>query len=186
MFLRTQRLFLRPAWAEDAPELARAIGHEAVVRMLAVVPWPYALADAEASVARERQDGEPRFMITLPGESGRIIGGCGLGRNPQLCAGEFGVGYWIEPGSWGRGYASEMLAALVALAQSLGHRRLVAAHFVDNPASGRVMAKCGFRPTGTVERCHSLGRGAEVEAIEYAIDLAPGARNMPAAMSRAA
>ena len=41
MFLRTQRLFLRPAWPEDAAEIARAIGHEPVVRMLARVPWPY-------------------------------------------------------------------------------------------------------------------------------------------------
>ncbi len=38
MFLRTERLFLRPAWAEDASELTRAIGHEPVVRMLARVP----------------------------------------------------------------------------------------------------------------------------------------------------
>ena len=51
MFLRTQRLFLRPAWPEDAPELTRAIGQEAIVRMLARVPWPYAEEDALSWIA---------------------------------------------------------------------------------------------------------------------------------------
>ena len=46
MFARTERLTLRPAWAEDAPALAAAIGHEEVARMLARVPYPYTLADA--------------------------------------------------------------------------------------------------------------------------------------------
>ena len=46
MFARTKRLTLRPGWPEDAPAVARAIGHEEVVRMLAKAPWPYRLADA--------------------------------------------------------------------------------------------------------------------------------------------
>ena len=41
MFARTQRLMLRPGWIEDAPELARAIGHHEVVRNLGRAPWPY-------------------------------------------------------------------------------------------------------------------------------------------------
>ena len=51
MFARTERLLLRPGWAEDAPALARAIGDEMIVRNLAVVPWPYSLRDAEAFLA---------------------------------------------------------------------------------------------------------------------------------------
>ena len=41
MFARTERLLLRPGWAEDAPALARAIADEQVVRNLATAPWPY-------------------------------------------------------------------------------------------------------------------------------------------------
>ena len=40
MFARTERLLLRPGWAEDAPALARAIADEQVVRNLATAPWP--------------------------------------------------------------------------------------------------------------------------------------------------
>jgi len=54
MFARTPRLLLRPGFAEDAPALAMAIGDEAIVRNLAVVPWPYTLRDAEAFLASPR------------------------------------------------------------------------------------------------------------------------------------
>ena len=77
MFLRTERLFLRPAWLEDVPELTRAIGREAVVRMLARVPWPYGEEHARAWVEQARDPYLPSLLVTLP-EDGRIIGGCGL------------------------------------------------------------------------------------------------------------
>ena len=48
MFARTERLLLRPGWAEAAPALARAIADEGIVRNLAMAPWPYGLAEAQA------------------------------------------------------------------------------------------------------------------------------------------
>ena len=64
MFARTERLLLRPGWAEDAPALARAIADEQVVRNLATAPWPYALEDAEAFLAAPRDPAMPSFLIT--------------------------------------------------------------------------------------------------------------------------
>ena len=78
MFLRTERLFLRPAWLEDAPELTRAIGHEPVVRMLARVPWPYREEHARAWIGAPKDARCPSLLITLPERGGRIVGGCGL------------------------------------------------------------------------------------------------------------
>jgi RimJ/RimL family protein N-acetyltransferase len=52
MFVRTDRLLLRPGWIEDAPALARALGDEAIARNTAHIPWPYTVADAEASHGR--------------------------------------------------------------------------------------------------------------------------------------
>src|SRR5690606_28343339 len=51
MFARTDRLLLRPGWAEDAPALHAAIAEPAVVRNLARAPWPYRLTDAQAFLA---------------------------------------------------------------------------------------------------------------------------------------
>ena len=64
MFARTERLLLRPGWAEDAPALARAIADETVVRNLATAPWPYSLEDAEAFLASPRDPAMPSFLIT--------------------------------------------------------------------------------------------------------------------------
>ena len=51
-------------------------------------------------------------------------------------------------------------------ARALGHRRLVASHFVDNPASASVLRKLGFQPTGRTVELFSLGRNSDVRAIE--------------------
>jgi RimJ/RimL family protein N-acetyltransferase len=175
MFLRTQRLFLRPAWPEDAAELARAIGHEPIVRMLARVPWPYHEEDARTWIEATRDPYLPNLLITLPDEGGRIAGCVGLHED----GGQVEVGYWIEPRSWGRGYATEALAGLLDLARLAGHRRIVSRHAADNPASGRVLKKAGFRPTGRARPFRSLGRETgKLAAPEYALDLGEGAAAM--------
>ena len=52
-----------------------------------------------------------------------------------------------------------------------GQQRLVGRRAADNPASGQVLRKAGFRPTGRGGAFHSLGCASAVEALEYAIDL---------------
>lgn len=168
MFLRTERLFLRPAWPEDAAELARAIGHEAVVRMLARVPWPYREDHAREWIETQRDPCLPNMLITRPDEGGRIVGSVGLHEED----GQAEVGYWVEPGSWGRGFATEALCGLLSLARLAGHRRIVSRHAMDNPASGRVLWKAGFRPTGRARPFRSLGRATDgLVAPEYAVEL---------------
>jgi RimJ/RimL family protein N-acetyltransferase len=54
--------------------------------------------------------------------------------------------------------------ALVAIGRSLGLERLEGSHFLDNPASGRVLEKLGFEPSGIVAPRLSCGRGVEVPA----------------------
>ncbi len=171
MFLRTPRLFLRPAWIEDAPELARAIGQEQVVRMLSQVPWPYHEDDARTWIEAPRDPYLPNLLITLPEEGGRIVGCVGLHEQGERIE----VGYWIEPGSWGRGYATEALSGLLSLARLAGHQRIFSRHAADNPASGRVLRKAGFRPTGRARPFRSLGRATDtLVAPEYACELADG------------
>lgn len=170
MFARTKRLTLRPGWPEDARALSEAIGHEAVVTRLARAPWPYALGDAQAFLTRQRGGSDPFCMILLhEGSDTRLIGGIGINREAD---GSHQLGYWLTPGAWGRGYATEAGKAVVAMARhALGHKRLHAWHFVDNPASGRVLAKLGFRPTGRIEPRFSLARGGETPGIGYELAL---------------
>ena len=182
MFARTRRLTLRPGWPEDAPAVARAMGHEKVVRMLAKAPWPYALADAEAFLTRQRPASDASFLIlSHDGDYPRPIGGIGLAADDQ----GHELGYWLTPDAWGRGYATEAGKAVVSIARhALGLKRLHSGHFVDNPASGRVLAKLGFQPTGRVEPRFSAGRGGDVDCRLLELDLAAAeAETGPCAMA---
>lgn len=169
MFARTERLLLRPGWREDAPALHAAIADERIVRNLAKAPWPYAMADAEAFLAREWAPDAPNCLIFLRTDGApRLVGGIGFGPDE----GGRELGYWIARPYWGRGFATEAGRALIANARdTLRIRRLKAGHFLDNPASGRVLAKLGFRPTGITRPRYSAGRGADVPCREFALDL---------------
>jgi RimJ/RimL family protein N-acetyltransferase len=152
MFARTQRLLLRPGWLEDAPQLFRAIADEAIVRNLATAPWPYRPEDAETFLTRERSPAEPAVLIFL--REGTMA--------PELIGGDH----------WGRGYATEAGRALLATARaSLRMKRFEAGHFLDNPASGRVLEKLGFRATGAILPRFSLARGELAPCREMVLEL---------------
>jgi RimJ/RimL family protein N-acetyltransferase len=169
MFARTERLLLRPGWAEDAPALAQAIADEAVVRNLATAPWPYALRDAEAFLASPRDPALPSFLITERTDGApRLVGACGLGRRPS---GAVEMGYWIARAHWGQGFATEASQALIEIARTLKLSRLEASHFIDNPASGRVLEKLGFVATGLSASRYSCARGGEAMSKLYRLRL---------------
>ena len=169
MFTRTERLLLRPGWAEDAPALAAAIADERIVRNLATAPWPYRLRDAEAFLAQPRDPVLPSFLIfeRTDGEP-RLIGSCGLARRSS---GAVELGYWIARPFWGRGFATEASSALIDIVRALRLPQIQASHFIDNPASGRVLEKLGFEPLGIIALRLSCGRGEEAPARMFRLEL---------------
>ena len=64
------------------------------------------------------------------------------------------VGYFISSKEWNKGYASEALKAYIDYLFSKGFKRVEAAHFENNLASGRVMEKCGM---------HKIDKTVDVE-----------------------
>jgi RimJ/RimL family protein N-acetyltransferase len=149
MFARTERLLLRPGWEDDAAALHEAIAHEAVAMKLSRLPWPYTLEDAQTFLAAQRQREAPHMLIfARTAGKPKLIGGIGL----DTSGGTAELGYWISPPFWGLGFATEAARAVVNMArESLPCRKVVARHFVDNPASGRVLQKNGFREASRSE-----------------------------------
>jgi len=171
MFARTPRLLLRPGFPEDAPALAAAIADKAIVMNLAVVPWPYSMRDAEAFLAKPRDPVLPSLLIFERGTGAlELVGACGLARRPS---GSVELGYWIARACWGRGYATEACTALVDIARTLGLPSLEGSHFVDNPASARVLEKLCFEPLGIIAPRMSCARGEEVPARLMRLELRP-------------
>lgn len=168
MFVRTPRLTLRPGWAEDAIELHEAFADERVIRNLGRAPWPYTLADAQEFLSRPAPPAAASLLVYAHDEGHvRLVGGVGFGPYEDR---PFELGYWIRPDSWGKGYATEAARGVVEAARAIGVPKLTAGHFIDNPASGRVLAKLGFRPTRT-ERRYSLGRGETATSVALALSL---------------
>lgn len=162
MFARTPRLLLRPGFPEDAPALAAAMSDKAIAHNLAVVPWPYTLRDAEAFLASPKDPVLPSFLIFERTEGPpRLVGACGLGRRPS---GAVEMGYWISRPFWRRGFATEACGALIEVGRALGLSSLEGSHFIDNPASARVLEKLGFLPLGLIAPRMSCARGEEVPA----------------------
>ena len=170
MFHRSERLLLRPPWPEDWKLVLGGIADEGVVRNLSRAPWPYEPQHAHDFVRLPITPAFPRFVIARA-DNAQLVGCIGI----DPCGGEVELGYWIARQYWGQGYATEAGRAVLDVAQMLGHRRIVASHFLDNPASGRVLRKLGFLATGAVRNRHSCGRGSEAPTAEYTLDLDDGA-----------
>lgn len=170
MFHRSSRLLLRPIWPEDWRSVLEGIADEGVVRNLARAPWPYAAEDARKFASLPVEPKYPRFLITRARDAQAV--GC-IGIDPlEDRSDAVELGYWIARPYWGQGYATEAGAAALQIARTLGHETVLASHFLDNPASGKVLAKLGFEPTGRIVERHSCGRGARAPTAEYALDLA--------------
>ncbi len=154
--IETQRLKLRALRMADATRIAQFCGDPQVGRNLAMTPLPYLETAAEGWLmtlaARKRLERDFVYAVDLQGEG--LIGCIGAHRKQGDA---YEIGYWFGRPYWGRGFATEALQALIAEARALGE--LEAGHFVDNPASGRVLAKGGFAYTGDVAPLFSMARG---------------------------
>jgi RimJ/RimL family protein N-acetyltransferase len=159
--LETKRLALRAPQLEDAKAVAMLANDRRIAENTARIPHPYRLSDAENFIAgTNKADSDALFLVTL--RDGTVIGACGL-TQPNGEASE--LGYWLGVSYWGQGYATEALHALVDYAfADLGHDALQAGARVTNPASRRVLEKCGFQWTGVgLYRIRAISSSAPID-----------------------
>jgi RimJ/RimL family protein N-acetyltransferase len=143
--LTTERLVLRKPRENDVAALSVLANNRHVAEMLARMPHPYGEAEARTFVAMDqtRRIGAV-YALTLAG-TGTFIGCAGLNATDRGLE----LGYWIGEPHWKRGYATEAAHALVDLAfQTTTASVLHASCRVINPASRRVIHKCGFQYAG--------------------------------------
>ena len=164
--LETGRLVLRAPRPDDAKRVAALVNDHRIAENTARIPHPYALADAESWIdATNRTAGEATFVIETGGE---VIGACGF----DLRQGGEEIGYWLGVPFWGNGYASEAAQAVIDYA--FGEHRfeaLLAGARITNPASRRVLEKCGFQWTG-VTLCRIRALGTSVPLDRFRLDRA--------------
>ncbi|MEL6521725.1 MAG: GNAT family N-acetyltransferase [Pseudomonadota bacterium] len=155
--IHTKRLTLRPLGQHDLETLVAMAGVDPVARNLLSVPVPWPLDEAARWVELSRWRGRLGFRLGIE-RDGVLIGSVGLGRRER--GGGATTMYFLSQDHWGQGYATEAMAAfLPAAAERFALTEILADHFADNPASGRVLQKLGFERIGE----KSGGSAARVE-----------------------
>ena len=160
--VETRRLMLRSPAPQDISRLAALANDADIARMTLRMPHPFSVDDAEDFVVGVAgQDPARARTFLIEHEDHGPVGVIGMFEDKDPAP---EVGYWIGRPFWGRGYATEALEGAVAWASRAWKRRaLVAGHFADNPASGRVLEKAGFLYTGEVRKGFSRARGSETD-----------------------
>ena len=149
--LRTPRLEIRRPRGADAPDMASAANDPRIAaNMRDAFPSPYTIEDAREWIELAGASGWRGLSIAC---DGRVIGGIGLHPGEDVHRFDAELGYWLGVDHWGVGYASEAVAAFCdhAFAQTV-LQRLHAVVFHGNPASDRVLEKCGFVLEGLSRR----------------------------------
>jgi RimJ/RimL family protein N-acetyltransferase len=164
--LETARMVLRTPRFEDAKQVAALASDRRIAENTARIPHPYGIDDAKqwiraaifksasylitiggeviGACSLEAPYPPPPPSLTLPRERGREGWGKGEGSRDEA-----ELGYWIGAPFWGCGYASEAARGLIDYAfGALGYEVIVANARVSNPASRRVLEKCGFQWIG--------------------------------------
>jgi RimJ/RimL family protein N-acetyltransferase len=140
----TERLTLSRPKAGDARSIFERYARDPDVTRYLGWPRHQSIADTEAFLKYSEEQWlrwpAGPYVIRLRA-SGDVIGGSGLGFESSVV----GVtGYVLAKDSWGRGYATEALAAVVDVARRVGVNELHALCHPDHRASQRVLEKCGF------------------------------------------
>jgi len=171
--LVTQRLVMRAPRESDIAELVQLADNRHVAQMLARMPHPYGEAEARTFIAMSalKKPGAT-YVLTLAGpeagpgaDTGGIVGCAALNVRDRGLE----LGYWIGEPHWRRGFATEAAHALVDLAfRATNISVLHASARVINPASRRVIQKCGFQYAGQ-GMMHSLVAG-QVPVERYRLD----------------
>jgi len=157
--LKTERLILRAPWLADVKAMASLANDRRIAANTARIPHPYGVEDAEAFIeSANKFDGEACFVVTC---GGPVIGVCSIELREEGAE----LGYWFGADYWGHGFATEAARAVIDHAfGDLGHQALQSGARVNNPASRRVLEKCGFQWTGVrLIRIRAINSAAPVD-----------------------
>jgi RimJ/RimL family protein N-acetyltransferase len=167
MILDCGSCIVRDWSADDRGSLLRLANNRRIWRNLKDrFPHPYGEAEADAWLALVREHPERTgWAIEV---DGLAAGGIGLKPGEDIHAKSANIGYWLGEPYWGRGIMSDAVRAVSSHALSqLGLARVEAMVYEWNPASMRVLEKCGFVREG-VMRKSIFKDGQLIDSVMYA------------------
>lgn len=161
------RFNLRPLLTDDVEQINECVRDPRIYRSVGKIPPNQTIENTKKFILDCQSKTEKRESYTFAiVEDTRIVGCVSASKFEDNLF--LDVGYWIAPKFWGRGIATKAVSTFVNWLHVAEKIKFVTAgYFVDNPASGRVLRKCGFLACGR-SKYYCLGRSATVECIDMA------------------
>ena len=159
----TDRILLRP-WRDSDAEALYKYASDPEVGPRAGWP-PHKSVEESLHIIRTIFSGEGMWAVVWK-ESAEAIGCVGYlpasSSNLKIEEDQGEVGYWIARPYWGMGICTEALGLVIDYCfHTKDFSTLWGTYFPTNPASGRVMEKCGFTDTGRETCCPNLEVGGD-------------------------
>jgi ribosomal-protein-alanine N-acetyltransferase len=158
--------------SSDKPALIQHLNDPDIYHRTLRIPFPYTDATADewlALVAKiTQQQGRPvHFAIRNADDA--LVGGCGFDGFQVGKSHRAEVGYWLAKPYWGQGIMTAVVQQLCHHAfDEFGLVKITAHVFSHNPASARVLEKCGFQQEGFLRK-HFLKDGQFIDARLFAL-----------------
>ena len=156
--METDRILLRRWQESDASALFKYASDPEVGPRAG---WPPHKSQEESlDVIKNIFTNDTTWAIVLK-ETGEAIGAMGYfthdTSNIPIGQNDCEIGYWVARPYWNQGICTEALRLMLDYCINVKQfENIWSDHFIGNPASGRVMQKCGFIDTGRLNRCSNL------------------------------
>ncbi|WP_338792641.1 GNAT family N-acetyltransferase [Bernardetia sp. MNP-M8] len=143
--LESERLLLNSLSYKDIPKIIEYAANPKISENVINIPFPYFEQDAIFWINSANQDlktGEAyKFAIRLKDDKNlEFMGGIGLLIDKKHNRAE--LGYWIAEPFWSKGFMSEAVEKILEFGfETVELNKIIANHFLTNPASGKVMIK---------------------------------------------
>ena len=158
----TERLTLRRPTLADVKAITRLANDRRIAENTRRLPHPYSYDDAVEFVRATAELGsETVFLIEHDTTPVGMVGiDCSTSDNAEL-------GYWLGVDHWGRGFATEAARGVIDFFfEEFSADHLYAGARVTNPASRKVLEKCGFQWNGVeLHRFRALGSSTPVDCF---------------------
>ncbi len=135
----SERLVLRDMTQDDANDVWQIWSNNENEKYM---KDPVESVDEIKSICQNNRDSHGYLTVATLKGTGEIIGTCCFG--PTNKKDEWGFGYSIRQNCWGKGYATEIVKAVIKFGCSIGITDFISGCAIENTASGRILEKCGM------------------------------------------
>lgn len=152
MIISTENLKLRPLTSNDKYRLAELANNPKVaINLRDGFPHPYTIEDAEKFIQTFAiQEPQQIFAIDYNGE---YAGNIGLHKAGDVYRLSAEIGYFLGESYWNKGIMTQAVNLICDYGfEKLDIIRIHAGIFEFNPASMRVLEKCGFKKEAVFEK----------------------------------